>query len=498
MTDDEPLARTSLGTLLGAREDGLLRFRGVPYATAPTGAGRFAAPRPLQPWSGTKGARSDGAICPQAPSRLRHVLGDVDRAQSEDCLTLTITTPGLTGAQRPVLVWLHGGAYVSGAGSLAWYDGAELARAAGAVVVGVNYRLGPLGFLCSPGLADGTAGLLDIVAALTWVQAHIASFGGGPERVTVAGQSAGAHAIMALLAMPETRGLFQRAILQSAPAGVAPLSTAVAAERGARFATLLGEGPAISHVEAARVRTAPVDRLLQAAGKLARESARFGEVAPPFLPVLDDLADPARFVQAAATGATGKEVIVGTTRDEAHAFFAGPQSHDLDLSTLGAFLSARTGRTDALATYQQRRPGARPVDLLADWVTERTFLAPSLQLADAAARAGAKVWMYRFDWAPPVSPFGACHGIELPFVFGTLNAWREAPMLRGGESQTMSDLSRTVRESWAAFVRQGNPAGSGLDWPRYQPDRRQTMVVGEIVSAVGDPSAVVSPPGRTN
>jgi para-nitrobenzyl esterase len=335
-----------------------------------------------------------------------------------------------------------------------------------------------------------------MVAALTWVRGYIASFGGDPEQVTVAGQSAGAHAIMALLAMPDTRDLFQRAILQSAPAGVAPLSNAAARERGERFAALLGAEWAGIHDDAERVRTAPIDRLLQATGLLARESVRFGEISPPFLPVLDHLADPERFVPAAAAGAAGKDVIIGTTRDEAHAFFAGPQGSELDLTALGAFLTAQTGRADALAAYQQRRPGARPGDLLADLVTDRIFLDPSLQFADAAVRAGANVWMYRFDWAPPKSSLGACHGIELPFVFGTLDAWREAPMLRGGDPRTMTDLSRTVGESWGAFVRQGNPAVAELAWPGYQPDRRQTMVFGEIVSAVGDPFAMGWPPGR--
>jgi para-nitrobenzyl esterase len=197
------LVHTPNGTLQGLVSDGVTRFRGVPYATAE----RFAPPVPAPAWSGVRDATSHGPIAPQPPSRLRTAMGDYQRPQAEDCLTLTIATPSTEGA-RPVIVWLHGGAYLSGAGSLDWYDGGPLARDGDCVVVGVNYRLGALGFLKLLGLAEGNMGLLDMLAALRWVRDNIAAFGGDPARVTVMGQSAGAHAIMLLLTMEESARQF--------------------------------------------------------------------------------------------------------------------------------------------------------------------------------------------------------------------------------------------------------------------------------------------------
>ena len=186
---------TALGDLTGVPS--VTVFRGVPYATA----SRFAPPKPIDCWSDTLDATRHGPIAPQPTSRLRAVMGEFSRTQDEDCLTLTIATPGADDAKRAVMVFLHGGAYLSGAGSLDWYDGSVLAGEGDIVVVGVNYRLGALGFLHLPGVAEGNMGLLDMVAALRWVRDNIADFGGDPARVTLVGQSAGAHAIMCLLTM---------------------------------------------------------------------------------------------------------------------------------------------------------------------------------------------------------------------------------------------------------------------------------------------------------
>jgi para-nitrobenzyl esterase len=176
---------------------------------------RFAPPEAVAPWRETRDATRDGPIPPQGRSRLAHVMGDFERAQSEDCLTLNIWTPAADGKRRPVMVWIHGGAFSSGAGSLPWYSGERFAQNGDVVVVSINYRLGALGFLCLPGVSPGNLGLLDQIAALKFVRDHIAAFGGDPDNVTVVGQSAGAGSIAILMTMPLAKGLFRRASLQS-------------------------------------------------------------------------------------------------------------------------------------------------------------------------------------------------------------------------------------------------------------------------------------------
>ncbi len=316
----------------------------MPFAAPPIGALRFAPTQPPAAWTGLRNARRHGPIAPQPPSRLRAAMGDFTRPQDEDCLTLTITTPSADDARRPVLVWLHGGAWLSGAGSLDWYDGAALARAGDAVVVGVNYRLGPLGFLCWPGLADGLMGLRDIAAALRFVRDHIAAFGGDPANVTVMGQSAGGAAILRLLAMGEARGLFRRAIVQSGPPRGGP-PTEEANRRARRLMRLLDIDPA-SPGAADRLRAAPAAPLVAAQLQIARENARFAEVEPAFPPVFDDFAGVGAFSDRVARACAEQDVdmLIGTTREEMHAFVvADPAMSDPDPEKVAERFAALAG-----------------------------------------------------------------------------------------------------------------------------------------------------------
>jgi para-nitrobenzyl esterase len=225
--DQPPIAQTALGDLAGFWDDGVAEFRGVPYALPPVGERRFAPARPVPPWPGRRDATRHGPIAPQMSARVKAAMGDFTRPQDEDCLTLTIWTPATDSARRPVLVFLHGGAYATGAGSLDWYDGSRLARDGDMVVVGVNYRLGVLGFLCRPGIVESNLGIGDQHAALTWVRDHISSFGGDPACVTVAGQSAGGGSIAMLLLRPQSRRLIR------APPSMAIASSTCSARDGA-------------------------------------------------------------------------------------------------------------------------------------------------------------------------------------------------------------------------------------------------------------------------
>ncbi len=474
------LARTDLGTLRGVAEAGVVKFRGVPYASAR----RFAAPQPVAPWSGEWDATAHGPIAPQPASRLAAAMGDYARPQAEDCLTLTIATPAVDAGQRPVIVFLHGGAYLSGAGSLDWYDGGALAAEGDCVVVGVNYRLGALGWLHLPGVAEGNAGLWDMVAALRFVQAHIHAFGGDPAQVTLAGQSAGAHAIMCLLALPETQGLFHRAVLQSTPASLPPHSSAQATAHAQSICDLLG-------VPSSALHDLPVERLIQGQMLLARSLATFADATPPLLPVIEDLADPSDFIQAAATAAAARNVtlIIGTTREEMHAFFVpSPAMQTPDAKDVDARFAGIAGDALAIELYRRRRPGADVAALLGDLVTDDMFLFPSIALAQATDAAGGTAFLYQFDWAAPANRFAACHCIELPFVFATFAAWPDAAMLAGGDAREMAGVASAMQRAWTSFARSGDPATPGLPWPAYTPVTRATMIFDRVLGLAGDPA----------
>ena len=474
-----PIASPPCGAVRGEQGRGVIRYRGIPYATA----SRFSPPVSVAPWCGTRDATSHGPIPPQPASRLRAAMGDFNRPQGEDCLTLTIATPAADAARRPVLVFLHGGAYRTGAGSLDWYDGGLLAAENGCVVVGVNYRLGALGFLAHPDVSPGNLGIADMVAALRWVAGNIASFGGDPARVTLVGQSAGAHAIMVLLTDPATAGLFHRAILMSTPASLATKPTEIAARDAAFVARAIGTTPA-GLVDAA------VAALLDTGLQLARSGARFADATPPFIPVSDAFTDPDILLATVATAAAGRGVplVIGTTREEMHAFFAPDPAMDAPDPAVVADCFARlAGDIDA---YRSRRPGATTRDLLGDLVTDDRFLRPSIRLAEAVTAAGGRAHLYQFDWAAPGNRFMACHCIDLPFLFGNFDAWAAAKMLDGGRSPQAEAVSAHFRAALAGFAHTSEPSRPGLPWAPYRAPVRATMIYGPLIGPAGDPACM--------
>ncbi len=428
--EPELIAATSLGKLRGRREAAAVLFRGVKFAAA----ARFGAPAPPAPWAEPCDATRDGPIAPQNPSRLAAAMGGFGRTQGEDCLSLTIATPSTRGA-RPVLVFLHGGAFISGAGSLAWYDGGRLAAEGDIVVVGVNYRLGALAFL------HGDLALDDQEAALRFIAREIGAFGGDPARITLAGQSAGAPSIAHLMPRPEVRCLVSRAILMSGAFGRAHREGPARAAIARRFSELLDDDPA----------TAPLPAILAAQGRLARELAAFGQTMPPFWP---DPPAGGDFMTVAARAFAGTAVMIGTTHDEVHAFYAADPAMAEPAADAAAALAASLG--GSLDAAETARPGGTMLDWLADLATEALFAAPSRDLAARMARAGARVFRYRFDTAP-TARWRACHCVDLPFAFGNYAAWREAPMLGAMEEATFERVSAPVRAAILRFVRGGEP-----------------------------------------
>jgi para-nitrobenzyl esterase len=482
----DPVVQTASGRLRGRCEGDLIVFRGVPYGRSPVGDLRFAPPQPTPRWDGVRDATVDGPIAPQGRSRLAHIMGDFERPQSEDCLTLNIWTPAIDGGKRPVIVWLHGGAYSSGAGSLPWYAGATFAANGDLVVVSINYRLGALGFLYLPPLSEGNLGLQDQVQALSWVRDNIAAFGGDPGNVTVVGQSAGAGSIAAHMTMPFTRGLFRRAVLQSAPFGRIARGAEEAQRIGRRFLEVLGLEPQ----EAGRLKALPVERLVAAQGELARLEKRFADAAAPFGLVIDGRILPGDIAAALKAGAGADiDLMIGTTREEMTAFYC------VDKDVQGASADAVIAVFERLFPGQGRayyedirrtRASADSATILGELYSEQVFLRGALRLAEWRADQGRPAYVYQFDWQSPAG-FQACHCLEIPFVFNNFENWSDAPMLRGSLPEERRGLARAMHHAWIAFARSGDPNHAGLPpWRPYRRTDRITMRFDTVIGPVSD------------
>jgi para-nitrobenzyl esterase len=313
------------------------------------------------------------------------------------------------------------------------------------VVVNVNYRLGVLGFLRAPGVSPGNLGLLDQIAALRWVQQNIGAFGGDPRCVTLFGESAGGHAIAALLSSAETHGLFQRAIIQSAHLGAGFTSRAVAGHVGRQFMRALGtrdpHTASLAELKAAQTRV--LQRIAGPAG--LNPVPAFGPVtgAAPLMAAKSLSRSPSQLHPEIA-------LLIGTNRNEMYSLFAASP----------AFAALR--RVPLI--------GKGAFNAISELARQTVFARPARKLADAQARAGANVYTYRFDWAQRNQPFGACHTIELPVLFGKQSAWQGAPMLEGIAWERVAALGREMRRAWTSFARSGDPGhGATQPWPKHVP-----------------------------
>ncbi len=476
---------TTAGTVQGRVKDGICDFRGIPYAAPPVGELRFRPPQPAEPWVGVRDVTRFGPMAPQNQGAMERMFGAPPRPMDEDCLTLNVWTPACDDAKRPVMVWIHGGAFLYGTGATPWYDGRSFARD-DVVLVTINYRLGALGFLHVDG--QGNNGILDQVAALEWVRDNIAAFGGDPNNVTAFGESAGAMSVGTLLGLPAAKGLFVKAIPESGAAHSA--RTPEQAERiVSAFLAELGidAGPGV--VE--RLRELPASALLEAQAKIVERNLDGGLA---FTPVVDGVVLPERPIDAIGKGqAAGVAVLVGTTRDEWRLFaMLDPAIAGLDdagaAARIGAFVSDPARAADVVAHYRATRTGATMSELWSAIGTDMVFRIPAVRLAEKQSALGNDVYMYRFDYCTPVfgGALGACHALEIPFVFESLGAGTD--MFVGPVTDDLRTLARRMHESWVAFARTGNPSIDGLpEWPRYTSDRRATMVFDLDPSLVEDP-----------
>jgi len=483
--------QTQSGWVEGERRAAHTVFRGIPFAKPPLGKLRLRAPEPPEPWTGTRPAHAFGPSSLQLRSRLS--TDTVPQPLSEDCLYLNVYTPAADGARRPVFFWIHGGAFTVGSGGEQLYDGGALAERGDVVVVSINYRLGALGF-CHFNEAEraqlgvtSNAGCLDQIAALRWVQANIAAFGGDPAQVTIAGESAGAYSVSMLLAMPAARGLFQRAIAQS----------------GARLTRRAGDPyrPTQELLRALDVSPAalealwkvPAERILEAQASLSNggDAAVTGGTRA-FSPVHDGDTLPFALDDAFARGACAKvPLLIGTNRDEMNLFIGPglkklhePISETALMEQLSQLVpKASPPQLRGLFEIYQRSRSARGLPhgdraLLAAISSDALWRIPSLRFADAYRTQQPRIYQYLFTYGSPAmrGALGACHALELAFVFGTLASPGQAQFAGSGEAQTR--LSEHMMDAWLAFTRSGDPSlpGEAQQWPVSDLERRPTMV----------------------
>ena len=478
---------TRQGRLEGFEADGLQHFRGIPFARPPVGALRFAAPAPPEPWAGVRDTSAFSLSAPQLPIEFDLIPGMDVGPIGEDCLYLNVVTPAADSARRPVLVWIHGGAFTIGSGSQDMYDPRPLAQRGDVVMVSINYRLGALGFLALephvPG-ATANAGLLDQVAALRWVRDNIEAFGGDRGNVTIFGESAGGMSVGCLLGLPAASGLFGRAVPMSGAAH-SVLSAEVADEV---VHTLLDE---LSLGSALALRDVPVDALLRAQATVEAR-LRDGRARGGFRPVVDGNTLPEPPIDAIRGGLSrGVALLTGAARDEWKLFgFMDPGAAKLDDAGLERRIEERVPGVGAriVDAYRKARPEAMPPELFFAIETDRIFRVPSILLAEAQGGQTARSFCYLFTWESPLldGALGACHGIDVPFVFGaigTVQAERFA-----GSGPRAQALSERAMDAWLGFARTGDPGHPGLPaWPGYEPDRRATMLLGATCELAYDP-----------
>jgi para-nitrobenzyl esterase len=499
-----PVLEIAAGKLRGLQVAGVASFKGVPYGASTAGKNRFMPPQPPLPWAGVRDALAYGGRAWQLPNRpqrravLETLLGPADTSpETEDCLTLNVWTPGIgDDAKRPVMVWLHGGAFAYGSGNRAVTDGANLARRGDVVVVSVNHRLNILGFLHLADLGgaqwadSGNAGMLDIIAALRWVKDNIAAFGGDPGNVTIFGESGGGGKVSVLLAMPAARGLFHRAVIQSGAA--VRVSTR---ERAAALAAAALKQLGVSSGECRQLQSLPTEQILAAITPAARAVGRshwplldrydFG----PVVNGTDLPQHPAE--PGAPASADGIPLMVGGTTEESAFFLADDDAvwhGTLSEQQLRDRVSAVAGaETDALlGAYRAALPAASPADRLIAALTGSNFWLRTVLLAERyATRGAAPVYMYSLDWQSPVhgGRMKAHHAMDLPFVFDNPDVPDTTKAAPGAR-----ELAARIADTWISFARHGNPNNPAIpSWPLYTTAQRATMVFDNEPRVVRDP-----------
>ena len=500
------IVSTEKGKLGGVQKDGFQEFLGIPFARPPIGKHRFCAPEPCDAWIGVRDASVFGPSAPQMPSLAGMTpVGPFH----EDCLYLNVYTPAADHKKRTVMFFIHGGAFVGGSGTTPMYHGAPLLSRHDVVLVTINYRLGALGYLDLSGIggadrgAVANCGQLDQIAALKWVQANIAAFGGNPDDVTIFGESAGSMAVATLLAMPEAKGLFKKAICQSGGANNA-LSRSEADDLGRAFLKTAG----LSTTD--ELWDIPAEKMVEIQVRVTG-GARSSGAGLRYVPVYETPSLPVRPIDAIQNGSSaGIPLIVGNNRDEEKLFtrMMAPNPPPMEDETLIQKVMDQIpetvrdrdnlGSTDRdrvlkmIAAYRKSREKmglAFDNNSILDAIGgDAKFRIPGLLLLEAQRKHQPDVFSYLFTWESPArrGALGSCHALDLPFVFGTYFVPGQDKF--AGAGPEVEKLSLQMMDAWVAFAKTGNPGHAGIgQWLPYGPDQRQTMIFGRKTGLTAAP-----------
>ncbi|MFX1295265.1 MAG: carboxylesterase/lipase family protein [Promethearchaeota archaeon] len=488
------IVETKLGKVQGYTRNDIQIFKGIPYAAPPIGPLRFSPPAPRESWNDVFDATKYGPYTMQGFNGLELYFGKTAIQESEaDCLTLNVWTPATDDKKRPVMVWIHGGAFTIGSGANPLYESTLLARRGNVVVVTINYRLGALGFLYIPGVT-ANVGLLDQIAALKWVKNNIDAFGGDPNNVTIFGESVGGMSVNALLTMSAAKGLFHHAISQSCPMSYNPSS-------GKKHSETLMKMLEIEVGDIDALRKIPAKKIINIQNSITLKRGALNFLA--FSPRIDGKTLPKHPLEAIRAGASNDiDFITGSNQDEWRFFsFLVPSMRKVDAdmvvklvnNIIGASCQDKNKLKQLINIYKETRDS--PQDIMNAIFTDYIFHIPTIRIAEAHQSNQSNTYNYLFTWSSPMfkGKLGSCHVIEIPFIFGTYNIPKMDNFV--GKGAAVEALSEKVMDTWITFARTGNPNNDGiLEWPPYNVETRATLLMGhdfKVVKAFRDEERAV-------
>ena len=474
------IIETKSGKVKGYNEKGVEVYKGIPYAEPPIGDLRFRPPVAKEPWDGVLDATKYGPCAFQGYIIFEEMFGKLG-PESEDCLTLNIWTPAADDEKRPVMFWIHGGAFITGGSAYEFYDGLALAKRGNVVVVTINYRLGALGFLYIPNITIN-AGILDQALALNWVHDNIEAFGGDPDNITIFGESAGGYSVVTLPVIPQAKGLIRRVIAQSAPSIDPEVSERSTKGVLRKLKIKKGDIESLRKISPERIIEAQNEYIGSDLTKLMA-----------FRPLIDGDTIPKHPLKAFRDGELKNiDFMIGTNLDEAKLFTytdpginemvksAGENATIALLGTDGVDNNKSREIIDIYKNARKEKFSIEPFDLLDAVSTDSMFRVPTIRLVEAQSKHQPKTFNYMFTFPSPQfnGALGCPHFIDIPFVFNTFDSPGMTEFV--GKSPDIDNLCEKVMDAWIAFAHTGNPNHDGLpEWTSYEREKRATMVLGK-------------------